>query len=63
MNAGQRKEKVMIAAIINITAIICFTVLAIHFDKWWIVLFSAFFMFSQTSHRDDDKNDKEGDVE
>ena len=48
----------MIAAIINITAIICFTVLAIHFEKWWIVLFSALFMFSQTTHRDDDKRDK-----
>ena len=53
----------MKAAIINITAIICFTVLAIHFDKWWIVLFSGLFMFSQTSHRYDDKNDKEGENE
>lgn len=53
----------MIAAMINITAIICFTVLAIYFDKWWIVLFSALFMFNQTTHRDDDRCDRGGDNE
>lgn len=24
----------------NVISIICFTILAIHFDKWWIVLFT-----------------------
>ena len=28
----------------NIIAIICFTILAIVFNKWWIVLFSLLFL-------------------
>lgn len=28
----------------NIIAIICFTVLAIVFDKWWIIFFSIIFL-------------------
>lgn len=28
----------------NIIAIICFTILAIVFNKWWIVLFSLIFL-------------------
>lgn len=28
----------------NSVVIICFTLLAIHFDKWWIVLFSVLFI-------------------
>ena len=32
--------------IYNMTTIGCFTALAIHFDKWWIVLLSAIFLFS-----------------
>lgn len=27
----------------NCVSIVCFTVLAIHFDKWWIALFSLLF--------------------
>lgn len=27
----------------NITAIICFTILAVVFEKWWIVFFSILF--------------------
>lgn len=38
----------------NIIVIICFTILAIVFDKWWIVLFSALFYTSITSKEDDD---------
>ena len=36
----------LFAALINIISIICFTHLAIHFDKWWISLFASLFMFS-----------------
>ena len=36
----------ILALLINIISIICFTVLAIHFEKWWIVLFAYFFIFS-----------------
>ena len=28
----------------NIIAIICFTILAIVFNKWWIILFSILFL-------------------
>ena len=28
----------------NIVVLICFTILAIVFDKWWIVFFSILFM-------------------
>lgn len=33
----------IICSIRNAVVIICFTVLAIVFDKWWIVFFSALF--------------------
>ena len=36
----------LIAVLVNIVSIICFTILAIHFEKWWIVLFAYFFIFS-----------------
>ena len=36
----------LIVAIKNAVAIICFTVLAIVFNKWWIVFFSALFLNS-----------------
>ena len=38
----------MFAALINITAIICFTILAYVFKKWWIVLFALLFMFNSS---------------
>lgn len=28
----------------NACAIICFTVLAVHFEKWWLALFAMLFM-------------------
>lgn len=28
----------------NIAVVVCFTVLAIHFGKWWIILFAYFFV-------------------
>lgn len=34
--------------IINVSALVCFTVLAIHFGKWWIVIFAYLFMFTET---------------
>ena len=37
----------MKAVIINIVVIICFTALSIYFNQWWIVLFSALFMFKE----------------
>lgn len=36
----------------NIIAIICFTILAIIFNKWWIIFFAIIFM---TNFESDDK--------
>lgn len=36
----------ILAAIKNCVTLICFTILAIVFKKWWIVLFSALFIVS-----------------
>lgn len=31
--------------VMNCVMVICFTVLAVLFSKWWIILFSGLFMF------------------
>ena len=49
------KMALIYAVLIEITLIVCFTVLAIHFNKWWIVLFIALF----TPHIKFDKKDEE----
>lgn len=36
--------KTHLAIIDNMVVMICFTVLAIVFDKWWIVVFALLFM-------------------
>ena len=36
-------EIYLIAMVKNIVALICFTILAIVFNKWWIVFFSLLF--------------------
>lgn len=33
-------------AIKNSVVVICWTVLAIHFDKWWIAIFAVFMLSS-----------------
>lgn len=42
----QERNKQIIGFVLlnNIISLICFTVLAVIFNKWWIVLFSALFM-------------------
>ena len=43
-NNASSFEKVCSKVIIkNCITIICFTVLAIYFNKWWIILFSGLF--------------------
>lgn len=37
----------------NTAMVICFTILAIVFNHWWIVLFSAFFLSSFKSGKED----------
>ncbi len=43
----------------NIIAIICFTILAVCFDRWWIVLFSLLFLtlFDTEEKKGDEKNE------
>ena len=50
-----RKYEPLFATIINCVSIITFAVLAIHFDKWWIVLFSALFLFTAKSEKEEEK--------
>ena len=38
--------------ILNCVIVICFTVLAVLFNKWWIVLFSGLFLFSRDYKKD-----------
>lgn len=38
------KNVYLYATLRNCVSIICFTLLAMHFDKWWIALFSALFL-------------------
>lgn len=41
-------------AVKNSICVICWTVLAIHFDKWWIALFSVLFLSSLKYQKEDD---------
>ena len=43
--------------LINVTAIVCCMYLAVTFNKWWIILFSVFFMTSYRS-KTKDEDDK-----
>lgn len=43
----------LVAMIKNIVALICFTILAIVFNKWWIVFFSLLFWSSIESESGD----------
>ncbi len=52
------KNKVFILlAIKNIVAIICFTILSIVFNHWWIVFFSLLFLttFEGKEENEDDR--------
>ena len=40
----------------NVAMMICWTVLAIYFGKWWIALFSVF-CFSSLKHRTGEEGD------
>lgn len=33
--------------ILNAIVLICFTILAVHFEHWWIFLFALLFLFSE----------------
>ena len=45
----------LILTLKNIAITTCFTILAIIFKKWWIILFSALFYSSITTKRDDNE--------
>lgn len=44
---------VLVWGAVNITSIACFTVLAITFSKWWIILFALLFMFNLKGKADE----------
>ena len=46
----------IMATIIDIVAIMCFSALAIHFDHWWISLFALLFMMKATYTKEDDED-------
>jgi len=45
---------VIMVYIKNVIALICFTFLAVVFQKWWIVLFSILFWSSVSTRKVDD---------
>lgn len=45
--------KYMAIALINSIVIMCFTFLALSFDKWWLVLFAFIFFMSERSNKDE----------
>lgn len=44
----------LILTLKNIATLSCFTILAIVFNKWWVVLFSALFYSSISSKENND---------
>ena len=45
-------------AITNSVILSCFTLLAIVFEKWWIVLFSAFFVYGFKAKATEDNKEE-----
>lgn len=57
MNENEYSFKINLLCIIkNIVTIICFTILAIIFNHWWIIFFSLLFMV-KAEEKDDNKED------
>ena len=55
MNENEYSFKINLLCIIkNIVTIICFTILAIIFNHWWIIFFSLLFMV-KAEEKDDNK--------
>ena len=58
MNEKEYSFKMNLLCIIkNIVSIICFTILAIMFNRWWIIFFSLLFMVKA-----EEKNDNKEDI-
>lgn len=50
------KKLLLLATIRNCISIICMTILAIVFHKWWIIFFSiVFFAYVEKSHKNKTK--------
>ena len=43
--------------LLNIVIMVVYAIVAIYFEKWWIVLLSAFSLFTYRSKDDDSGND------
>lgn len=44
MNNREYKELWKLCVIRNSISLVCFTILAIVFNKWWLIFFSALFL-------------------
>ena len=50
----------LILMLTNVAIIVCFTILAVVFNHWWIVLFGALFLYSyKNDNQKTDKNKEE----
>ena len=57
MNEKEYNFKMNLMCIIkNIVSIICFTILAIIFNHWWIIFFSLLFMVKAEEKNDNEEN-------
>lgn len=53
MNENEYSFKINLLCIIkNIVTIICFTILAIIFNHWWIIFFGSLFMAKAETKKD-----------
>ena len=43
--------------LMNAVPVACFTILSIHFEKWWIALFALLFMVCYKSNETEDDED------
>lgn len=56
-----KETKILIWAVLeNIITIICFTILAIIFKHWWVILFSAVFINNIKIKKEDEEANNEG---
>lgn len=45
--------KYIAIALINSIVVMCFTLLALAFDRWWVVLFAFIFFMSERNDKDE----------
>lgn len=48
---------ILALAIMNAAPIICWTVIVVHFDRWYLALFALLFGFSYKRYRSEQEDD------